>query len=153
MLGILLMFIGAAPGSTAGGIKVTTLAILVGTVIASARGRTRLELFRRTVPVKVLYQTIVVITVYLSVAVGISFLLFVTEDYGRPLELIFETISALGTVGLSTGVTSHLSMPGKILIILTMFLGRIGPFTLALAIGQRQLTESYRYPEEEVQIG
>jgi trk system potassium uptake protein TrkH len=149
----MLMFIGAAPGSTAGGIKVTTLAILLGTVISAARGRTRLEFFRRTIAVKVLYQTIVVIRVYLFVAALISLLLSITEEYGRPLDLIFETISALGTVGLSTGVTPHLSMAGKILIIITMFLGRIGPFTLALAIGQRQLTESYSYPEEEVQIG
>jgi trk system potassium uptake protein TrkH len=153
MLGVMLMFIGAAPGSTGGGIKVTTLAILLGTVISTARGKTRLEFFRRTIAVKVLYQTIVVITVYLFVAALISFLLSITEEYGRPLDLIFETISALGTVGLSTGVTPHLSMAGKILIIITMFLGRIGPFTLALAIGQRQLTESYSYPEEEVQIG
>jgi len=153
MLGVILMFIGAAPGSTGGGIKVTTLAILLGTVISAARGKTRLEFFRRTIAVKVLYQTIVVITVYLFVAALISFLLSITEDYGRPLDLIFETISALGTVGLSTGVTPHLSMAGKLLIVITMFLGRIGPFTLALAIGQRQLTESYRYPEEEVQIG
>ncbi len=153
LLGVILMFIGAAPGSTGGGIKVTTLAILLGTVISAARGKTRLELFRRTIPVRVLYQTLVVITVYLFVAVLISFLLSITEQHNRPIALIFETISALGTVGLSTGVTPHLSMTGKLLIIITMFLGRIGPFTLALAIGQRQLTESYRYPEEEVQIG
>ena len=153
MFSIILMFIGAAPGSTGGGLKVTTVAILVGTVISAARGKTRLELFRRTIPVKVLYQTLVVITIYLFVAVLVSFLLSITEHHSRPVELIFETISALGTVGLSTGVTPRLTVAGKILIIVTMFLGRIGPFTLALAIGQRQLRESYNYPEEEVQIG
>lgn len=153
MLSIILMFIGAAPGSTGGGLKVTTVAILIGTVIAAARGRSRLDFFRRTIPVKVLYQTLVVITIYLFVAVLVSFLLSLTEQNSRPLALIFETISALGTVGLSTGVTSQLSLGGKILIIMTMFLGRIGPFTLALAIGQRQFRESYNYPEEEVQIG
>jgi trk system potassium uptake protein TrkH len=153
MLSIILMFIGAAPGSTGGGLKVTTVAILIGTVIAAARGRSRLDFFHRTIPVKVLYQTLVVITIYLFVAVLVSFLLSITEQHSTPLDLIFETISALGTVGLSTGVTSHLSLGGKILIIITMFLGRIGPFTLALAIGQRQFRESYNYPEEEVQIG
>jgi trk system potassium uptake protein TrkH len=153
MLSIILMFIGAAPGSTGGGLKVTTVAILIGTVIASARGRSRLDFFRRTIPVKVLYQTLVVITIYLSVAVVVSFLLSITEQHSAPLELIFETISALGTVGLSTGVTPQLSLGGKVLVIITMFLGRIGPFTLALAIGQRQFRESYNYPEEEVQIG
>ena len=154
MLGILLMFIGAAPGSTAGGIKVTTLAILLTTVISAARGRTRLELFRRTIPETVLYQTLVVITMYLLVAIVVSFLLVLTETGFRPVELLFETVSALGTVGLSTGVTPHLSMIGKVMIIMTMFLGRVGPFTLALAIGQRQYkTERYRYPSERVQIG
>jgi trk system potassium uptake protein TrkH len=153
MLSIILMFIGAAPGSTGGGLKVTTVAILIGTVIASARGRSRLDFFRRTIPVKVLYQTLVVITIYLFVAVLVSFMLSITEPHSRPITLIFEAISALGTVGLSTGVTSQLSFGGKVLIIMTMFLGRIGPFTLALAIGQRQFRESYNYPEEEVQIG
>lgn len=154
MLSILLMFIGAAPGSTGGGLKVTTVAILIGTVIAAARGRSRLEFFGRTIPVKVLYQTLVVITVYLFVAVVTAFALSLTEEGGaEPLALIFEAISALGTVGLSTGITPTLSVAGKVIIILTMFLGRIGPFTLALAIGQRQFRENYNYPEEEVQIG
>ena len=153
ILAVMMMFVGAAPGSTGGGLKVTTLAILLATVVSAARGKSRLELFHRTIPMTVLYQTIVVITAYLFVAVLVSFLLCLTETVGRPLDLVFETISALGTVGLSTGVTSHLSRAGKILIILTMFSGRIGPFTLALAIGQRQPTESYNYPEEEVQIG
>jgi trk system potassium uptake protein TrkH len=153
MLAMILMFIGVAPGSTGGGIKVTTLAILLGTVISLARGKLRLELFRRTIPVKVLYQTLVVITVHLSILVLISFLLSITENHERPINLMFETVSALGTVGLSTGVTPHLSVMGKFLIILTMFSGRIGPFTLALAVRRRQLIESYQYPEEEVQIG
>lgn len=154
MVGLVWMFIGAAPGSTGGGIKVTTLAILLGTVIAAARGRTRLELFRRTIPVEVLYQTLVVITMYLAVMMVISFLLSVTEPAIRAIELLFETVSALGTVGLSTGVTSQFSKIGRILIIITMFLGRIGPFTLALAIGQRQRpSERYRYPSAKVQIG
>lgn len=153
MLGIIMMFIGAGPGSTAGGIKVTTLAILLATVLSAARGRTRLELFRRTVPVMVLYQTIVVVTLYLALMMSVTFLLSLTEAQFRPIELLFETVSALGTVGLSTGVTPHLTSVGKILIIITMFLGRVGPFTLALAIGQRQHTERYRYPEEKVQIG
>ena len=159
MLSIILMFIGAAPGSTGGGLKVTTVAILIGTVIAAARGRTRLDFFRRTIPVKVLYQTLVVITVYLFVAVLVSFLLSITEhelitnQASTELHLIFESISALGTVGLSTGVTSRLTPAGRVIVIMTMFLGRIGPFTLALAIGQRQFRENYHYPEEEVQIG
>lgn len=153
MIAIVLMLIGAAPGSTGGGIKVTTLAILLGVVFSAARGRTRLEFFRRTIPVTVLYQTLVVMTLYLSLMLIVSFLLSVTEVQFRPIELLFETVSALGTVGLSTGVTPHLSGPGKLFIIITMFLGRVGPFTLALAIGQRQRTERYRYPEEKVQIG
>lgn len=153
MVGIVLMFIGAGPGSTAGGIKVTTFAILLATVLSAARGQTRLELFRRTIPVMVLHQTLVVVTLYLSLMMSVSLLLSLTEPQFRLIDLLFETVSALGTVGLSTGVTPHLSVAGKIFIIITMFLGRVGPFTLALAIGQRQRTERYRYPEEKVQIG
>jgi trk system potassium uptake protein TrkH len=84
----------------------------------------------------------------------VTFLLSITESGFRAIDLLFESVSALGTVGLSTGVTGKLSSVGKVLIILTMFVGRIGPFTLALAIGQRQQqTERYRYPSERVQIG
>ena len=166
-----LMFVGAGPGSTGGGMKVTTFAMLIATVVAFARGRSRVELFRRTIPTIVFYQTIVVTTMYLAVAIVICFALTMTEasllreaqivpvdqtQPSRPLtpiDLLFETVSALGTVGLSTGVTPRLSGIGKSLIILTMFLGRVGPFTLALAIGQRQRVERYRYPEERVLIG
>ena len=99
------------------------------------------------------YQTIAVVAMYLIVALSVSFLLSLTENQ-RPIELVFETVSALATVGLSTGVTPELSGTGRLLIIMTMFLGRIGPFTLALAIGERQQqSERYRYPEERVQIG
>ncbi len=153
MFAIVWMFIGAAPGSTGGGIKVTTFAILLGTVFAGARGRTRLEIFHRTIPNTVLYQTLTVITLYLAVMMFVAFLLSVAETHIPPLELVFETVSALGTVGLSTGITGKLSIFGRILIIATMFLGRLGPFTVALAIGQRQCSERYRYPEEKVQIG
>ncbi len=101
----------------------------------------------------VLYQTLVVVTLYLSLMLSVSLVLSLTEPQFRLIDLLFETVSALGTVGLSTGVTPHLSDAGKIFIIITMFAGRVGPFTLALAIGQRQRTERYRYPEEKVQIG
>ncbi len=152
MLALPLMFIGAAPGSTGGGLKVTTVAILLSTVFALARGRSRVELFRRSIPVSVSYQAIVVVTLYLIVAFSVAFLLTLTEAR-RPIALLFETVSALATVGVTTGVTPELSIPGRLLLIGTMFLGRIGPFTLALAIGQRQHSERYRYPEEQVHIG
>ncbi len=152
LLAIALMFIGAAPGSTGGGIKITTIAMLLSTVFAIGRGRTRVDLFRRTIPMMVFYQTIVVITMYLLIALTVWFFLMLTE-HQRPIALLFETVSALGTVGLTTGITPQLSPFGRLFIIGTMFLGRIGPFTLALAIGQRRQTERYRYPEERVQIG
>lgn len=160
MTQIMLMFIGVGPGSTGGGIKVTTFAILVMTVVFASQGRTRIEIFNRTIPVTVLYQTVVVFTMYLVIVLGISTLLLMTEasvlteaNGLRTLDILFETNSALGTVGLSTGVTSKLSGIGKGLMILTMFLGRVGPFTLALAIARKPLTEQYQYPEEKVQIG
>jgi trk system potassium uptake protein TrkH len=158
MVSIILMFIGVAPGSTGGGIKVTTFAILVCTVFSLARGKTRIELFRRTIPVKMIYQTLLVVTIYLVVVIVVSFVLLLIEaPRWRLIDFVFETVSAIGTVGLSTGqgvsLSGYCTWIGKLLIIFTMFLGRVGAFTLALAIGQKSLTESYKYPEEEVQIG
>ncbi len=153
LLGMMLMFIGAGPGSTAGGIKLTTFGILIGAVVSAARGRTRVEMFRRVIPMSVLFQALVVVTLYAIVVMIVSFLLSITEPSVRPVQILFETVSAIGTVGLSTGITPTLSPFGKLLIILTMFLGRIGPFNLALAVSQKQQPQNYQYPTEGVQIG
>ena len=158
---IVLMFIGASPGSTGGGIKTSTFGVLVALMLARLRGRRNVELFHRTISLAIVSRAVSVAALALITVAVITMILSVTEgglvssqlERGRFLELLFETTSAFGTVGLSTGVTSSLTILGKILISITIFIGRVGPLTLALAIGQRAVRRTYEYPEENVMVG
>jgi trk system potassium uptake protein TrkH len=158
----LLMFIGASPGGTGGGIKTVTAVVMVRTISTLARGRTRVEMHRRSLPQVVIYQAVVVTTLsMLAVSLG-TLLLTLTEgallgvhegeSATRFLGLLFEAVSAFATVGLSTGITPQLSVMGKIIIIGLMFVGRIGPLTLTLAVANRRAA-AYEFPEERVMIG
>lgn len=152
LFAIMLMFIGASPGSTGGGIKTTTLAVLSLRVRALLSGRTEVETGNRTIPQVILHRSISI--VFLSALVCFLFLLALARTENLPfMHLFFETISAFGTVGLSCGVTSKLSVAGKFLITLLMFIGRIGPLTLALAIGERTVKGTFAFPEEKVMVG
>ena len=158
---IMLMFIGASPGSTGGGIKTSTFGILVALMVARLKGRRNVELFHRTIPLAIVATAISVTAMALITIAVITMALSVTEGgmvhsqlgRGRFLEFLFETTSAFGTVGLSTGVTPNLSHLGKILISITVFVGRVGPLTLALAVGQRVGQRRFEYPEENVMVG
>ncbi len=149
---ILLMFIGAGPGSTGGGIRVTTFAILIGAIVTMIRGRDDVVLFRYRIAKQQIHQAIMFTMIAFSIICGASMLLSITES-GSFLAILFEATSAYCTVGMSTGLTSHLSEPGKIIIILLMFVGRIGPVTLAFALNTRSKKELYRYPEGKITIG
>jgi trk system potassium uptake protein TrkH len=158
---IVFMFIGASPGSTGGGIKTSTLGILIALVISRLKGRRNVELFRRSVPLNIVGKAVSVAALgIITIALG-TMLLSVTEgklliaeiNRGRFLELLFETTSAFGTVGLSTGVTPNLTVLGKFIVIITIFIGRIGPLSLALAVGQRISRRHYEFPEENVMVG
>jgi trk system potassium uptake protein TrkH len=155
-----LMFIGGSPGSTAGGVKTTTLVVLILTVVAMIRGRAETDLWNRTIPNDVVREALTVF--WMSVlCVGVVFgVLLLTEQPGLLAKgisssdaLLFETVSAFGTVGLSTGITPDLSVGGKLMIILCMFIGRVGPVSLVLKMGARDFVRSVRYPEEEVVVG
>ncbi len=157
---IVLMFIGGSPGSTAGGIKTTTAAILWGIVRSQFASEERVHLFRRAVPRDVVGRAVTLAAASgLAVAI-VTLCLQVTEAHGPVtdarrglfLELLFETVSAFGTVGLSTGVTPYLSDAGKLLIALMMYVGRVGPLTLTLALG-RQPRGRFQYSEEPVVVG
>jgi trk system potassium uptake protein len=147
-----LMFIGTAPTSTGGGIKVTTLALVVLIVAAQVRGQERITLFWRTLPRPLISRALSVLAVA-SLLVLLSTLALMVSDGLGLLPALFEVTSAFGTVGLSLDVTSHLSTFGKILISVVMFLGRVGPITFIVALAARQRTPHYRYPEEEIAIG
>lgn len=149
---ILLMFIGAGPGSTGGGIRVTTFAILIGAIVSMIRGRDDVVLFRYRIAKQQIHQAIMFTMIAFSIICGASMLLSITES-GSFLSILFEATSAYCTVGMSIGLTSHLSEPGKIIIILLMFVGRIGPVTLAFALNTRSKKELYRYPEGKITIG
>ena len=149
---MILMFIGASPGSTGGGIKTSTIGILLATIRGILKGRTHTELFQRTIPQDQVNRALAVIFIAFGVISTAVFAMVIVE--GHPfLDVLLETISAFGTVGLSRGITPELSTAGKVILILTMLAGRIGPLTLALAIGEREARGEYEYPQEYVMLG
>ena len=151
-LTIALMYIGAAAGSTGGGIKVNTFAVLTAAVISSIRGRSVATAFGRELPQDHVYRALTVALLAIGLLFVVTFILAITEPFSF-LQLLFETTSAFGTVGLSTGITPDLTLVGKLLIIGTMYVGRVGPLTVMLALAQREHWARYRYPEGRVKIG
>nr|WP_154896909.1 TrkH family potassium uptake protein [Paenibacillus xylanexedens] len=149
---ILLMFIGASPGSTGGGIKTTTFLIMIGAVYAMIRGNKDIVFFRSRVPKELLMRALTIIMVSLIIFMIVVMLLLTTED-APFLPLMFEAASAIGTVGLSVGVTHELTDIGKVIICFTMFIGRIGPLTIAYALRPRKEKKLYRHPEGRIIIG
>lgn len=147
-----LMFIGGSPGGTAGGVKTSTFGIVLASIGSTFRGKERVELYKRLVPDAAVREALVVVAMGIMVVGVGTFVLLVVEEL--PLrDVLFEVISAFGTVGLSTGITPSLSAAGKIALMVIMLTGRIGPLTLALAIGERRETPLYDYPQERVVIG
>lgn len=150
---IVLMFIGASPGSTGGGIKTSTFAMFVLVIISRLRNRHSVEVFKRTIPNRVIFNGVVVVFIAVSVVLISTAVLTMTENGANLIDLLFEVVSAFGTVGLSTGVTPGLSVAGKITIVITMFIGRIGPLTLMLAMSRQDIPTRYEYPQETLMIG
>jgi trk system potassium uptake protein TrkH len=149
---IVLMFIGASPTSTGGGIKTTTFSIAFLWMYYTLKGRKYLYLFCRQIPNKILNKAWAILMLSLSWIFITTLLISYFEEFDF-IELLFEIVSAFGTVGLTTGVTSLLSPAGKIIIILTMFLGRLGPLSLALSLIIDRHPESIQYPEGHVMVG
>ena len=150
---IILMFIGASPGSTGGGIKTTTFGIAVTSLWGKITGKDSLVVFKRTLPIIDSIKAFCVIFAALILITAVTFILTLTENAGF-LPLLFEVTSAFGTVGLTTGITTSLSSVGKLILACTMFAGRLGPLTLATALSIRHRgPEAVHYPEERVGIG
>jgi trk/ktr system potassium uptake protein len=158
---IFLMFVGASPGSTGGGIKTTSLGLIFALFVARWRGRGRARLFRRTIPHAVMDRALA-LALLAWVLVSVAILVLVSsQGHGRPFSsdeprvvaLMFEAVSAFGTVGLSTGITPALNAAGKLVLVLLMFVGRVGPLTLVLAVGPRGEKGRFRYAEENVMVG
>lgn len=151
---IILMLIGAAPGSTGGGMKVSTVALAVASIVGTFKGTPEVQMFRRTIPISnVLRAYTIMVTFILLTCAGAVFLHMLTPDRFAMMECFFESASAISTTGLSTGATSSLTSFGKIYLACYMFVGRIGPFTIMLFLLSREKKRRLRYPEERIIIG
>ena len=150
----LFMFIGASPGSTGGGIKTTTLAILLQSIRSTLSGKKDIEFFDRKIPARLIVRATAI--TFISIIISSFFILILMKIESKQsfLPLFFEVISASGTVGLTLGVTPFLSVAGKMALSLLMLIGRIGPLTLVLAIGeQKKLGGKIDYPDGKILIG
>lgn len=148
----ILMFIGGSPASTAGGVKTVAVAMLILGTLSTLRRRRNVEAFHRQIPIGTIRQAAVVITV-MSALVGAVVLSLSYTESATLAEVLFESVSACATVGLSTGLTPHLTIAGKLVIMLAMFAGRLGPLTLLVALAGRERTTAYDYPREQITIG
>ena len=151
--GMGLMFVGGASGSTAGGIKVTTLAILVAAVVATVRGRPYAGAFGRRVPEVVVFRALTVAMLSALVVFGVVLALELTAGSARFLALAFEAVSAFGTVGHTADLTPRLPETALLVLAAAMFVGRLGPLTLVLALSARARPVPYRPAVESVRIG
>ncbi|GCD81004.1 MAG: Trk family potassium uptake protein [Geobacillus sp.] len=150
---IFLMFVGASPGSTGGGIKTTTFAILLGAVWSQIRGKEDVVFFKKRIMYDTIYKSLTVTISGLFIVIFVTMLLTITEQGKDFLMILFEATSAFGTVGLSMGLTPELSPFGKVIIMCTMFAGRVGPLTIAYAVTLHRKPDPFRYPKGKIMIG
>lgn len=149
-----LMFIGASSGSTAGGIKITTFVLLLLALWSVITNKEDINIFKRRIPNSLVFRALSIAVSGMIFIFVIFFLLTITERGADMIDIIFETVSAFGTVGMSLGLTPELSPLGKILVTIMMFIGRVGPLTMAFAIAiHSNKKANYRYAEEKILIG
>lgn len=151
LLIMVLMFIGAGSASTGSGIKLTTFVVVFLAAAAYLKGRRETVVFERTIPDQTVMRALAIVIMSLSLVTFSIFLLAITEEVPF-LALMFEAFSAFGTVGLSMGITAELSLPGKIIIMFLMIIGRVGPVTLAFALAKTEV-RNIRYPKGDVFTG
>ena len=153
-----LMFVGGASGSTSGGIRLSTAGVVLAAVVSTLRGNTETQLWGRRIATPIVFRAVTVIVIFLLIF-GLGVIaLSIVEHYFRQREtsmiaLMFEAMSALATVGLSTGITPALSAGSKLVLCILMFVGHLGPLITVYALQRRQRPERYRFPEEGVRIG
>lgn len=161
ILSVIFMFIGASPASTGGGIKTTTMFLLIMLVYSIVMNREEVVAYKHRIPQQLILKAIAIVVISLAVVLLSSILLSIfeqdnpqTENYDY-VDMLFECTSAFGTVGVSTGMTGSLTLPSKILLMITMFIGRIGPLTLTIALSRHSSPQktSIKYPEGRIIIG
>lgn len=148
---LILMLIGGTPGGTGGGIKTTTFAVLILTFFTTVTNRRNIVVSGREIRKQAVYKAITILIATLTLALLVYFMLLATQDINAKL-LLFETISALGTTGTSLGVTSKLDEIGKVIIIFTMFIGRVGPLTLITILRGKNFGENSSYPPAKISL-
>lgn len=156
---LFLMFVGASSGSAGGGIRTSTFAVIWASVISTIRGKKNTELFKRTIDNEMVLKAYAIVMFFVAGNIIGPFVLAISEadllasgkyDF---MDLIFEHVSAASTVGLSTGMTSELSSVGKVVLIIAMFIGRVGTLTLAYLVGKRVISRNYKYPKGHTMLG
>ncbi|MBM7633220.1 TrkH family potassium uptake protein [Geomicrobium sediminis] len=152
---IVLMFIGASSGGTGGGIKTNTFVVLLIATLNTFRSGDQVHIFKRRIVVETVMRALAVVISSLLWIIAVALLLSITEGLHDSyfMMILFETVSAFSTTGLSMGLTSELSTTGKIIVMITMFVGRLGPLTMAYALTYRQTKNRVKYPEETILIG
>jgi potassium uptake TrkH family protein len=153
LLLIMLMFIGASPGSTGGGIKNTTLFVIIKSVIATIRGKKYIEFEKKTIPFELVDKSYSIVVMSLILIFISTFILSLLEPAQNLTTLMFESVSAFSTAGLSTGAPVTFSIAGKLVLILNMYIGRIGTLTLAFALSKRIKESRHQYPETYFMVG
>ncbi len=159
---IMMMFIGGSPVSVAGGIKITTLAVIIGMAVSRYRGLEKVHIFNRALPEEIVSRSISIVAIAVAIVIVFTMLLLFTESGGAAnvqesrglfIDIAFEVVSAFGTTGSSIGITPNLSVAGKLLVALLMLMGRLGPITIAMAVSARESRASYQLSEEPVMVG
>lgn len=148
---LFLMFIGGSSGSTAGGVKTSTFAVIFITAFSTIRGKKNVEAFRHTIPRTMQHKAFTIFLFSISIIFFMSFLLTIVHPEMDLLAIVFEEVSAFCTVGLSMGITEHLNPAAKTILIISMFIGRVGILTLAFALGRTKAGD-YKYPETHFNV-
>lgn len=152
LLTVIFMFIGGSPGSTAGGIKTTTAAALVLESVAAAFNRDKVTVFKRRLADSTLKRASAVCTIYLLATAAAVLALCVMEPYGLE-QILLEVVSAIGTVGLTMGITPSLCVASKLILMFLMFMGRVGGLSLVLVLGEKSRVPATERPKENILIG
>ena len=150
---IMLMFIGGSPGSTAGGVKTTTFACLVLTTISVVKGEEDVNCLKRRLPFETIKRAVSIFLIGLAIVFSTAIILTITDSSFKFINLLFESTSAFGTVGLTTGITDKLSTLGRLVITLTMYIGRVGPLTMAYAFAKRNRKRDFRNAPGNLMVG
>lgn len=152
LLTILLMFIGGSPGSTAGGIKTTTFVVMIMGALASSRHHSHINIFKRRLDEHIVREASAIATLYTFLILSSTLIISYIQEFELK-DVLFEVVSAIGTVGLSAGITPTLNDPSKMVIMLMMFAGRVGGLTLALVLANKRTSTQAIRPIEKIMIG